>query len=129
MVWRRCAALRPVVDDEVSRQRLSHIEKSSELSSDLLGYVLPVNDRHVTVNNGVGIAVNREVLIEFDAFLFWRHVPLAKEAWTPLNRSPIHSRGGADDPMWDVTNVNIEPVDSNRSSLSAGEAFRSGSQQ
>ena len=99
------------------------------MSGNLLRRVLPVNDCDVAINDGVGIAVNREIRVEFDAFLFGWHVPPAKKTRTPLYGSAIHRCGCANDTMRNVTNVDIEPVDSNRSSLGAGETFRSGSKQ
>ena len=99
------------------------------MSGNLLRRVLPVNDCDVAINDGVGIAVNREIRVEFDAFLFGWHVSSAKKTRPPLNRSAIHGCGCANDTMRNVTNVDIEPVDSNRSSLSASETFRSGSKQ
>ncbi len=99
------------------------------MSGNPLDCVLPMNDRDVAVNDGVRIAVDRKLVVEFDAFLLRRHVLFAKKTWTALDGHTIHCRSRADNAMRNVPNVNFEPVDGNRPSLCARETFRAGGKQ
>jgi len=129
VVWRGRAAFGTVIYDEICLQCFSNVEESFQLSGNALRPVLPVNNRDVAINDRIWIAIDGEILVELDTFLLRRHVLSAKKTWTALNRSPIHGSCCADDTMWNVTNVNFEPVYSNLSSLGAGEALRSRCQQ
>src|SRR5262249_8193871 len=64
MVRSRCSGLRPVINDEVTRQLPAKIERSADLAVDGLRPMFAMNDRQMAFENRVGICEKDEVVSE-----------------------------------------------------------------
>src|SRR2546428_5348231 len=107
----RCAALRPVVDDEVAWKRRRKIQHGAEFSGNALYSVLAVNDRAVAIDDWKWIAIDRVVGAEWDSSFLRIQISGAEKARALRNRLAVNSSRGAAGAMRNVPDKNIEPID------------------
>ena len=93
------AALRAIVDDEVTGKRIGQCDDIFNLSSDSLRPVVAMHNGHVPIEDRKGIAVDREFGVERQPFLFRRQVGGTEKTRSPGNGFAIHGRSSADDTM------------------------------
>jgi hypothetical protein len=74
VVWCGRAAFRTVIYDEISSQGCCEVQHISELACDALQAVLSVSDRQVMIYDWKRIAVDREMLIEWQTLFLRRKI-------------------------------------------------------
>src|SRR5271163_797113 len=119
----RRAAFGTVVDDEISWQGCRKIQHISELVRDTLRAVLLVSNSEMTLDDWKRITVDREVLAKLHTLFLRRQISRTQEARPLRNRLSIHGRRRTGDSMRNVTNEDVEPIDSHLPRRRAREAF------
>src|ERR1041385_3396079 len=120
MVGRRGAAFGTVINHEVSRPGCCEIEHAANVICDLLQDVLVVDDGEVTIHDWIRVEIHREIATKRYALLLRIQIFGTKEARAFRRGLTINRRSRAREPMRNMPDEDLEPVDPFRPCLSLG---------
>src|SRR5262249_55128057 len=117
MVGRRGAAFRTVINHEVSLQGCCEVEHAADVICDLLQDVFVVDDGKVTIHDWIRVEIHREIATKRYALLLRIKIFGTKEAGAFRHGLTIYRRSRARDPMRNMPDEDLEPVDAFRPCL------------